>query len=117
LKIKNLYIELNFFYAIAGVVTLFVLSFFYYPLYNVSIALLLALIVFTLLDIVILFFTTNGVSARRVLPEKLSNGDDNKIEIHIRNQYIFPVKSNIIDEIPFQFQKRDFKISKKIDKN
>lgn len=93
------------------------LSFFYDPLYNASIALLLALVIFTLLDIIILFFTTKGVSARRVLPEKLSNGDDNKIEIHIRNQYTFPVKSNIIDEIPFQFQKRDFKISKKIDAN
>ena len=76
--------------------------------------LLLALVVFTLLDILILFFVKKGVSARRILPEKLSNGDENPIEIHIKNYYTFPIVTKIIDEIPFQFQKRDFLISKKL---
>ncbi len=117
MKLKKLYIELNFFYALTGLIVLFIVSFFHYPFFNVAKVLLLALVVFTLLDILILFFVKKGVSARRILPEKLSNGDENPIEIHIKNHYTFPIVTKIIDEIPFQFQKRDFIISKKLKVN
>ncbi len=113
-KLKKLYIELNFFYALSSIIVLFVISFFYYPFFNVAKVLLLALVVFTLLDILVLFFVKKGISARRILPEKLSNGDENPIEIHIKNYYTFPIFTKIIDEIPFQFQKRDFLIEKKL---
>jgi len=114
LKIKKLYIEIFFFYALGFIVFLFVLAFFYYPFFAVAKALLLALVVFTLLDLLVLFNTSRGLSARRILPEKLSNGDENTIEIYIKNHFTFPLKLIIIDEIPFQFQKRDFSIQKKI---
>jgi len=117
LRIKNLYIELYFFYAIIALIILFVLSFFYAPLYNLSIALLLALVVFTLVDILVLFNTSKGIVAKRDLPEKFSNGDDNPINIYVKNHYTLPIHLNIIDEIPFQFQKRDFSINKKIKAN
>ena len=54
------------------------------------------------------------LKAERRLPTKLSNGDDNKIEIYLKNNYKFPIQTEIIDEIPFQFQKRDFLIKKKL---
>lgn len=117
MRIKNLYIELYFFYAIIALIILFVLSFFYAPLYNLSIALLLALVVFTLVDILVLFNTSKGIVAKRDLPEKFSNGDDNPINIYVKNHYTLPIHLNIIDEIPFQFQKRDFSINKKIKAN
>ena len=113
-KLKKLYIEGNFFYALASIVVLFIISFFYYPFFNVAKVLLLALVVFMLLDILVLFLVKKGISARRILPEKLSNGDENPIEIHIKNYYTFSVFTKIIDEIPFQFQKRDFLIEKKL---
>lgn len=117
MRIKNLYIELYFFYAIIALIILFVLSFFYAPLYNLSIALLLALIVFTLVDILVLFNTSKGIVAKRDLPEKFSNGDDNPINLYVKSHYTLPIHLNIIDEIPFQFQKRDFSINKKIKAN
>jgi len=86
-------------------------------MYNLSIALFLALTGATLLDIFVLFFTNKGISAKRILPEKFSNGDDNPVEIYIKNQYSFQVRITVIDEIPFQFQKRDFGIIKKITAN
>ena len=117
MKIKNLYIELTFFIALAVVIVFFVLSFFFSPLYNLSISLFIAFIVFVITDLILLFFSGKGINARRIIPEKLSNGDDNPVEIHIKNQYGMPLRINVIDEIPFQFQKRDFSIIRKIDKN
>lgn len=116
MKIKNLYIEIAFFIAWAAVIVFFVLSFLIKPLYYFSITLFIALSLFFLLDFVLLFFVKKGISARRILPEKLSNGDDNPVEIHIKNNYGLSLKINVIDELPWQFQKRDFVIIRKIKK-
>lgn len=50
------------------------------------------------------------MTATRLLPEKLSNGDDNPIEITLQNNYNFTSTLKLIDELPFQYQKRDFEI-------
>lgn len=114
MKIKKLYIEQNFFYALIAIVLLFAVSFLYTALFGVVKIVLLSLFVIGLLDIVILFFAKQGIQATRVLPEKFSNGDKNPVEIHIKNHYTFPIFAKIIDEIPFQFQKRDFLLHQKI---
>lgn len=54
--------------------------------------------------------SVNKITARRQVPAKLSNGDINNINITIKNNYPFQVSYTIIDEIPHQFQKRDFNI-------
>lgn len=54
-----------------------------------------------------LYRTSKGVFARRLAPERLSNGDDNELSIYIENLYPFNITAGIIDEIPFQFQRRD----------
>lgn len=69
------------------------------------------------MDYMLLFNQKNAVQAQRILPEKLSNGDQNSIKIDIKNNYPFTIKTKVIDEIPFQFQKRDFNIERTIDKN
>ena len=48
------------------------------------------------------------------MSEKLSNGDENEIHIALNNQFTFPVHLKIIDEIPFQFQQRNFEVKRKI---
>jgi uncharacterized protein (DUF58 family) len=58
-------------------------------------------------DIVLLYRTRKGLNGHRVTPEKLSNGDDNEISLHLENFYPFSVALNIVDEIPHQFQRRD----------
>ncbi|MEL6484526.1 MAG: DUF58 domain-containing protein, partial [Bacteroidota bacterium] len=59
-------------------------------------------------DYLLLFASKGKIQAKRLLPDKLSNGDENPIQFQIGNEYLFPVKIKAIDEIPFQFQKRDF---------
>lgn len=67
-----------------------------------------------LLDIVILYITKTGVSGKRQTPEKFSNGDENEVFLRLENYYTFPIYTKIIDEIPIQFQVRDFSIEKTI---
>ena len=111
---KQLYINNRFFFTLFAVGILYVLSFFF-PLLLVFAHgfLLLAMIIF-MVDFLLLFNQKNGIQAQRMLPEKLSNGDENPVKIDVKNNYFFRINSKIIDEIPFQFQKRDFLIEKEI---
>jgi len=93
---------------------MFCLAFIFPALYNASWYLLLVLVSFLFLDILILFLAKTGIEASRIAPEKLSNGDENPIGIDIKNYYTFPITAKIIDEIPEQFQVRNFEITRKI---
>ena len=77
-------------------------------MYIVSWLGLLFLSLILLFEIVILFNTKTGVKAQRILPEKFSNGDNNPVPVRVINTYAFKVFLQIIDELPVQFQKRDF---------
>ncbi|WP_343707855.1 DUF58 domain-containing protein [Flavobacterium sp.] len=112
--IKSLYLNNFFFYVLIGIIGLFVCAFIFPNMYNAVWLLVLGLITFLGLDILLLYVARTGLEAERIMPEKLSNGDLNPIKINLKNHYTFPVSVKIIDEIPFQFQVRDFKIVKTI---
>ena len=99
---------------LAGIIALFAVSFLFPVLYNLAWYFLLLLQTFFLLDCIILFGAKTGMEATRISPEKLSNGDENPIRISIRNYYTFSIFTKIIDEIPFQFQVRNFNINRKV---
>ena len=111
---KKLYLNNSLFYALIVVIMLFVGAFIFPFLYLATCYLLLVLLVLLFLDISLLFVAKTGVVAQRILPEKLSNGDQNEILISIQNQFTFDVKITVVDEIPFQFQHRNFEIIKNI---
>ncbi len=90
------------------------MSFVFPQLFNVVKYLLLVFMVFTLMDIMILFSAKRGLSAERLLPEKFSNGDQNPIGLKLENFYTIPIYAKIIDEIPEQFQVRNFAIKRKL---
>ena len=80
-----------------------------FPLMQVA----LAVFVLILLIEIWLLFRQNTVGnqpvffARREMPERLSNGDENPITLYLESRYAFATPVEIIDEIPFQFQRRD----------
>ncbi len=93
---------------------MFVCAFIFPFLYNAVWYLFLILLLFLVLDIFILFAAKNGLEGTRTTPEKLSNGDQNPISISIQNHYTFTINAKVIDEIPFQFQIRNFEIKRKL---
>ena len=76
------------------------------PLYTVGRLLTLALFLATVTDIVLLWHK-RAVTAERRLSTRFSNGDDNPVTISVESTYPFPVRFEVIDELPFQFQQRD----------
>ena len=52
--------------------------------------------------------------AERLVPDKFSNGDENHVHLKIQNRYHFTIHVELVDELPVQFQIRDFKLDKEI---
>lgn len=66
-------------------------------------------------DYIILFFIGKVPLTQRVMAERMSNADDNKVIIRVINRMQFRVKMDIIDELPEQFQIRDFVLKRSFD--
>lgn len=92
---------------------LFMLSYWLEGLYGISWLVVLGLIIFLLFEVSMLY-SGNGLNAARILPEKFSLSDDNEVNIQLKNKYAFSIRVAIIDELPIQFQKRDFFRTKKL---
>ncbi|NOZ36085.1 MAG: DUF58 domain-containing protein [Chlorobi bacterium] len=113
--LKSIYLTNRIYYAASLIIVFFVIGYYIPLLYAAGKAILLILAALVIIDILLLYNSSSfKIKAERLLPTKLSNGDDNDIQIFIKNNYKFPVFTEIIDEIPFQFQKRDFLIKKKL---
>ncbi|MFD2550567.1 DUF58 domain-containing protein [Bizionia sediminis] len=107
--VKHTYLESRFFTILIGFVFLFIMAYQIPGWLPISIFLLTVFGLLVLTD-TLLLFKQNGLQANRVLPKKLSNGDNNPILITLHNAYNFNVKLKLIDELPVQYQKRDFQI-------
>jgi len=112
--LKNLYLNNRLFFLLFGVGICYILAFFFPWVMAFAHGFLALVVIAFIADYLLLFNQKNAVQAQRILPEKLSNGDENSVKIDIRNHYFFKIKTKVIDEIPFQFQKRDFLIEKDI---
>lgn len=104
----SFYLHKKVYYAGYGIAAIFVFSFFVPVLHTVGLFLLLALAILILIDAILLYHK-NGLHAERHLPERLSNGDANKVVLTLSNTYQFPVAATVIEELPFQFQERKWK--------
>ena len=112
--LKHLYLNSRLFFILFIIGVLYILSFFFGGLMPFAHSFLALLLLIFTVDAMLLFNQKKGVEAQRILPEKLSNGDENIIRIDLKNNYFFPLSVQVIDEIPFQFQVRDFMIHKRL---
>ncbi|HVV55035.1 MAG TPA: DUF58 domain-containing protein [Mucilaginibacter sp.] len=104
---KDLFLTNRLFALVIACVIFFVFSFFF-PWLGILPRLAFWTLLFLLFtDMLLLYSTSKGVFAKRLAPERLSNGDDNELSIYIESQYPFNISAGIIDEIPVQFQRRD----------
>ncbi len=100
------------FYLLAGLcIVLFIASFLYPVIFLIPKILFWVFIVLVIIDYLFLFIFSKGPSAKRLMADRFSNGDENKVEIQAKNNMAFVVDMEIIDELPVQFQKRDWKLS------
>ena len=110
---SNLYLPARFFIVLGLCAMLFIVSFFYPPVYFFAKTLLWVVLSLIAFDYIFLFLIGKRPAASRIMAERLSNGDDNRIELAIKNEMAFSVNMDIIDELPYQFQKRDWEIKER----
>lgn len=106
--IKSFYLN-NIVYYIAGsAAVVFVLSYFFPAWYRIGLLILLLLLLAVIIDAILVYSKKTGMLANRMLADRFSIGDPNKVVLDLRNQYAFPVRISIIDELPVQFQERNW---------
>jgi len=113
---KHTYLSFRFFLIAITFVALFILAYVFSGLLSITTILFFVVISLVVVDLILLF-KQKGIKALRILPEKLSNGDENPIEITLVNNYNFKTEVVLIDELPFQYQKRDFEINTVLNKH
>ena len=115
--IKSFYIHNSFFTYIAVLSACFILSYWIPILYPIVWVLTIVLLGLFLFDVFLLYASSKGMEAKRILPQKLSNSDLNPMSVDFQSYYPFRAFITIIDELPKQFQKRDFEHNTSLLKN
>lgn len=108
--LKPLFFSRRLYTTLVAIAFVFVLSFWLEFLFIIAQFAFAFVVLLVLIDYVSLFAKT-GISVTRNAPERFSNGDQNKVNLVIKNNYAFRALITIIDEIPMQFQQRDFKLT------
>ncbi len=105
---RHLYLTNRFFGLFGAVALLFVIGYGLPFLFPVAVTFFILAVAVTVADVVLLFHQKINVEAERRLPKMLSLSDSNKISLEIVNRSPRKLHLTVIDELPVQFQKRDF---------
>jgi uncharacterized protein (DUF58 family) len=105
-------------YYIAGVAAvLFVLGFFLPVLFDLATIILALLGIAVFIDFMLLYGSRKTITAERITADRYSIGDENKVDLVLQNEYPFPAHLHIIDELPVQFQERNWSLDVQVKRN
>lgn len=105
---RSFYLNKIVYYIAGAAAVLYALSYFTPSLYRIAGLTLVLLLVAIGIDFILVYSKKNGVEASRILPDRFSIGDQNRVQLRLTNRYAFSVRTSIIDEIPVQFQERNW---------
>ena len=74
------------------------------------------LVVAVIVDVVLLW-SRKGMQAFRTVSPRFSNGDDNPVKLRLESTYPFNIHTEVIDEVPVVFQRRDVLFKAPVRKN
>lgn len=106
--LKSVFLTDRFFRLFGALVGLFVLGFPFPLLFPVAQALFALALAMLTLDAYLLFRRDIRLQAGRTTPRLFSLGDANPVRLQLENPSPLPLAVTIIDELPVQFQVRDF---------
>src|SRR5690242_17670751 len=87
--LQSLFFSKRFYWTLACFIILFVFAYFYQPLFVIARIATLVFLLLVVIDYIVLYSNSYGIKASRILPDRLSNGDENKISIVVSNDYTF----------------------------
>ncbi|HNL84781.1 MAG TPA: DUF58 domain-containing protein [Chitinophagales bacterium] len=106
--IKQTFLTNRFFLIWFIAVVFFIISFSIEPLFAIGKLILLILFITTLIDFLLVKLFDKKISCTRKIPDVLPLGDETDIYLNIKNEQNILVRLEVIDELPAEFQKRDF---------
>ena len=101
-----MYLHHRFYYLLTAVILIIAIGYAVPLMFSIGRILLLVLLVIVIID-GILLWSRKGIRAFRMLSPRFSNGDDNPVSIRLESTYPFPLSTEVIDEVPTVFQRRD----------
>ena len=101
-----MYLARRFYYFLIAIILTLLVGFAVPPMFIIGRILALLLFIAVLVDVAMLW-SRRGLHAYRTLSPRFSNGDDNPVSIRLESDYPFAVRVEVIDEVPFVFQRRD----------
>ena len=96
----------RFFVVFGALILLFLLSWLFSFSIEIPRVAIAAFGLLTLADYIFLFFG-RGVTAERLISDRLSNGDSNPVTLRLHNHNPFTTDLRVIEELPVQFQARE----------
>ncbi len=94
---RSLYLTRRFFFTLGGLVVLLIISYSLPLLFGLAKVLLGVMITLVITDGLLLYRVRQGLDGRRITPDKLSNGDDNTLQIVLENYYRFPAQVQLLE--------------------
>ena len=101
-----MYLRYRFYYLLSAVILIIAIGYSVPPLFTIGRILFWLLVALVVVDMVLLW-SRRGIRAFRTLSPRFSNGDDNPVIIRLESNYPFAVRTEVIDEVPPIFQRRD----------
>lgn len=108
--IQSFQLRQRFFVVLGVVILCYILGFPFAGFDLIGLFLLIVLLAATLAETLMLYYSRLNMSARRSMSKMLSLGDDNQVVIDVVNHSVFALKLSIYDELPHQFQMRNFRL-------
>ena len=114
---RSFYLNKIVYYIAGGAAVLYLISYFIPSFFGIGTLLLLLLFLAVLVDAFLIYTKKKGFVAERWVTDRFSIGDLNKVKLHLKNQYPFPVNLSVIDELPIEFQERNWLRKLRMDSN
>jgi uncharacterized protein (DUF58 family) len=113
----SFYFSRLFYITAACIIGLFCIAYFFPPLIEIGYIAALCLAMLVIIDIIVSFAGKKPFTAERQCSDRFSNGDENKVELHITNHRNYKIRLTVIDELPIQFQERNWERTLAVDGN
>lgn len=112
--LKPIFLKDRVFYLLAACVLVFMFGFSWYPLVYLACAMLVTIFAGIAYDLIYCQRHIKGVHIDRKVPKHFSMGDANEVVFHLTNASTEDLSIRIIDELPAQFQERDFDMIRQV---
>lgn len=110
-SLKSFYLTSRTFIVLGVCIGLFCLGLILQFSFILGQMLLFLLFLAVLVETILLYSKSELLNFKRILPNRLSNGDDNSVQLLIRNNSNLPLKLTIYEDLPDLLQLRTWRIS------